>query len=104
MLGVISAAKVAGAMTKVPENNRSPATRSQAPATCPACGSELGSPLPRFLTKKELAAILRKSPRWVEVQVAENLMPSRMFEGTPRFELEVVLNWLDERAKRKRSR
>lgn len=104
MLGVISAAKVAGAMTKFREPNRNPATRSEAPATCPACGSELGDPLPRFLTKKELAAILRKSPRWVEVQVRENSMPSLMFEGTPRFELEVVLNWLAERAKRRRSR
>jgi len=54
--------------------------------------------------KKELAAILRKSPRWVEIQVAENSMPCLMFEGTPRFELDVVLNWLGERAKRRRSR
>lgn len=104
MLGPVSVVNVAFAMTKEPEANRNTASRSEGRSTCPTCGGELRQPLPRFLTKKELAAILRKSPRWVEIQVADNSMPCLMFEGTPRFELDVILDWLEERAKRRHPR
>lgn len=64
---------------------------------CPRCG-RLSASVPSFLTKTELAEVLKKSPRWVEIQVKENSMPALKVGGTWRFELHLVLEWLEKAA------
>ena len=65
-------------------------------------GSATVYPFPRrgwepWLTKKQLAAHLGFSTRWIELRVNEG-MPSTPFGGRRRFHLSEVEAWIKERA------
>lgn len=55
----------------------------------------------RLLTKKQLAAELGRSTRWVELRMREGLpvAPRRTPREHARFELDAVRAWLDARAR-----
>lgn len=58
----------------------------------------------RLLTKKQLAAELGRSTRWIELRMREGLpaLPRRTPAEHTRFDLEEVRAWLDTRAQRVR--
>ena len=57
---------------------------------------------PRLLTKKQLAAELGRSTRWVELRMREGLPvePRRTPHEHTRFDLDAVRDWLHARAER----
>ena len=50
-----------------------------------------------WLTKRQLAAHLSYSTRWVEIRMREGL-PSKLIGGQRRFHLSEVEAWIEERA------
>ena len=50
-----------------------------------------------WLTKRQLAAYLSYSTRWVEIRMREGL-PSKLIGGQRRFHLSEVEAWIEERA------
>jgi len=56
----------------------------------------------RYLTKEQIASRLEMSTRWVELQVAQGGMPSRLIGGKRRFDWAEVVEWVDRQQPRKR--
>lgn len=55
------------------------------------------SDLPQLLTQQEVADIIRKHPRWLERKRWEGGGPPFRYIGqTPLYEMQALLEWLDE--------
>lgn len=67
---------------------------------CPSCGHK-SRLVDGLLTKCELAQVLKKSIRWIEIQTKKNDMPHLRIGGTDRFLLDEVLDWADRQAEEK---